>query len=153
MAVFLLLLAIVGGVVVGDLVWENTIAGELTVFDQPVTGYPQGWLLGMAAVLGFVVALLLVASLNSTKGRRARRRQLRSIKRARRDQATGSEREHASWLDESFGGAQAVDKVGEPVGHPAEPLYEQTRQVVRLRDDSDGGFPPGHDAEGSPRRS
>ena len=46
MAAFLLfVLAAAGGVVVGNLVWENTAAAEVTVFNQPVAGYPQGWLL------------------------------------------------------------------------------------------------------------
>jgi hypothetical protein len=51
-ALFLFVLAVAGGVVVGDLMWENTRAAEVTVFGQPVTGYPQGWLLAMAATLG-----------------------------------------------------------------------------------------------------
>jgi hypothetical protein len=80
-ALFLFVLAVAGGVVVvGDLVWENTTAAEVTVFGQPVTGYHQGWLLAMAATLGFVVALLLVASVGATKGRRERRRQLRMLR-------------------------------------------------------------------------
>ena len=47
---------------VGDLVWENTRGAEVAVFGQPVTGYSRGWLLAGAAMLGVVVALLLVAS-------------------------------------------------------------------------------------------
>jgi hypothetical protein len=54
-ALLLFVLAVAGGVVVGDLVWENTMAAEVTVFGQPVTGYSQGWLLAVAASLGFVV--------------------------------------------------------------------------------------------------
>ena len=65
MAVFFLLLAILGGALVGDLVWENTTLGEATVLDRTVVSYPQGWLLAAAAALGFVVALLLVASVSS----------------------------------------------------------------------------------------
>jgi hypothetical protein len=70
-ALFLFVLAVAGGVVVGDLVWENPKGAEVTVFDQPVTGYSQGWLLAGAAALGFVVALLLVALVGATKGRRS----------------------------------------------------------------------------------
>jgi hypothetical protein len=117
MAVLLLLLAIIGGVVVGDLVWENTEPGDVTVFDRTFTGYPQGWLLAMAAALGFLVALLLLASLGSTRARRARRRQLRAIKRDQRE-ATVREPEHASWLDESFGRHETVES-----GRPAEERY------------------------------
>jgi hypothetical protein len=103
MAAFLLfVLAAAGGVVVGNLVWENSAAAEVTVFNQPVTGYPQGWLLAAAAALGFVVALLLVASVNVTKGRRERRRQLRLLRRRHR-QVAESEQGDSSVLDHWFG--------------------------------------------------
>jgi hypothetical protein len=62
MAALLLLLAMIGAVVVGDLAVENTAAGAITVLDHPVTGYSDGLLLVMAAALGFVVGLLLVGS-------------------------------------------------------------------------------------------
>jgi hypothetical protein len=52
MAAFFLLLALIGGALVGDLVWENSTAGEVTVLDPTVTGYPQSWLLAAAAVIG-----------------------------------------------------------------------------------------------------
>jgi hypothetical protein len=82
MAAFLLfVLAVAGAVVVADLVWENPTAAEVTVFGQPVPGYPLGWLLAMAAGLGFGVAVLLLASVGATKGRRERRRQLRRLRR------------------------------------------------------------------------
>jgi hypothetical protein len=67
-ALFLFVVAVAGGVVVGDLVWENATAAEVTVFGQPVTGYSQGWLLAMAATLGFVVAVLLVGSVGGDQG-------------------------------------------------------------------------------------
>jgi hypothetical protein len=81
MAAFLLLLAMIGGALVGDLIWENTADGEVTVLDRTVAGYPQGWLLAAAAAIGFVVALLLVASVSSTRARRNRRQQFRSMRR------------------------------------------------------------------------
>ena len=102
-ALFLLVLAVAGGVVVGDLVWENPMAAEVTVFGQPVTGYSQGWLLAMAAMLGFVVAMLLVASVGATKGRRERRRQLRRLRRERRQQRGEPEAQYTSVLDQWFG--------------------------------------------------
>jgi hypothetical protein len=102
-AFFLFVLAAAGGVVVGDLVWENTAAAEVTVLGQPVTGYPQGWLLGAAAGLGFVIALLLVASMNTTKRRRERRRQLRQLRRRRHRQVTEPDQERPSVLDHWFG--------------------------------------------------
>jgi hypothetical protein len=67
-ALFLFVLAVAGAVVVGDLVWENTTAAEVIVFGQPVTGYSQGWLLAMAATLGVVVAVLLVARWRRPRG-------------------------------------------------------------------------------------
>jgi uncharacterized membrane protein YccC len=102
-ALFLFVLAVVGGVVVGNLVWENTTAAEVTVFGQPVTGYSQGWLLAMAAALGLVVALLLVASVGATKRRRERRRQLRRLRRDRRHHRAEPDVESTSVLDQFFG--------------------------------------------------
>ena len=49
MAALFLLLAILGAIVVGDLVMENTASGAITVLDHPVTGYSDGLLLAMAA--------------------------------------------------------------------------------------------------------
>lgn len=100
---FLFLLAVAGGVVVGDLVWENPKGAEVTVFDQPVTGYSQGWLLAGAATLGFVVAMLLVASAGATKRRRERRRQLRRLRRDRRQHPAEPEGKYTSVLDQWFG--------------------------------------------------
>ena len=75
MAAFVLfVVAFAGAAVVADLVGENPTVGQVTVFSQTVGGYPEGWVLAIAAGLGFVVALLLVASVNSTKRRRARRK-------------------------------------------------------------------------------
>jgi hypothetical protein len=135
MAAFFLILAMLGGALVGDLVWENTTAGEATVLGRTAVNYPQGWLLAGAAALGFVVALLLVASVGSTKARRQRRRQLRSVRRRLEGEGIDTELEHASWLDESFGRrdtAAAAD--ASPKSQP-EPLYEQTRLAARQRDD------------------
>ena len=102
-ALLLFVLAVAGGVVVGDLVWENPTAAEVTVFGQPVTGYSQGWLLAMSAMLGFVVAILLVASAGATKGRRERRRQLRRLRREQHQHPGEPEAQYASVLDKSFG--------------------------------------------------
>jgi hypothetical protein len=104
MAAFLLfVLAVAVGMVVADLVWENTTAAEVTVFGQLVTGYPLGWVLAMAATLGFVVALLLVASVGTTKGRRERRLQLRRLRRDRHQHPGEPEAQYTSALDQWFG--------------------------------------------------
>jgi hypothetical protein len=118
MAVFLFLVASIGGVVVADLVLENPTVGEATVFNQPVSGYRQGELLAMAAALGFVVAVLLVASVSSTQRRRARRKQLRAIRASTQRQAAAPERDQASLLDEWFGRHVPVSEPGEPAPQP-----------------------------------
>jgi len=133
MAAFFLLLAILAGALVGDLIWENTTAGEVTVLDRTVTGYPQGWLLAAAAGIGFITALLLVASVSSTKARRNRRRQLRAIKREQRD--PGFEPDDAGWLEERFDAGETAAGAGRPAQRHPEPLYEQTKQAHHLRDD------------------
>ena len=136
MAAFFLLLAMIGGALVGDLVWENTTAGEATVLGRTAVSYPQGWLLAGAAALGFAVALLLVASVSSTKARRNRRREFRSVKRDLRDQAF--EPEHASWLDEPVAREEPAGDTGVSYQPHSEPSYEHTRQA-RLHDDRGRG--------------
>ena len=127
MAAFVLfVVAVAGGVVVADLVWENPTAGQITVFHHTVGGYPEGWLLAIAAGLGFVVALLLVASVNSTKGRRARRKQFRGLRQSLEDQVAAPEADHARLLDAFFGPEQPSRHPGGPA-RPAE-LKSEGRQ-------------------------
>jgi hypothetical protein len=161
MAAFVLfVLAVAGGVVVADLVWENPSAGQVTVFGQTVGGYPEGWLLAIAAGLGFVAALLLVASANSTKGRRARRKQLRDLRHGLEDQMVAPEPDHAYLLDAFFGPEEPSRQLGgparpadprgdgpesraddhqgwvtpRPIQHPTEPLDQQVRSA-QVRED------------------
>jgi hypothetical protein len=160
-AFFLFVLAVAGGVVVADLVWENTAAGQIMVFHHTVSGYPEGWLLAIAAGLGCVVTLLLVASVNSTKGRRSRRKQLRRLRRGLEHQVVAPKADHARLLDEFFGPdepfrhpggpARPADLRGEgregraddyqrwvtpePIRYAAEPLYEQARRAAGLPGD------------------
>ncbi len=170
MAVFLFLVAAIGGVVVADLVLENPAVGEATVFNQPISGYRQGELLAMGAALGFVVAVLLVASVSSTHRRRARRRQLRALRAALQRQAAVPERDPAGLLDEWFGRHVPVGEQGEPAPptnlgpersgggtgdrpvtvtpgptehHPGS-FHQRTRRAAHLRDHPDLGFPPNH---------
>jgi hypothetical protein len=165
MAAFVLfVLAVAGGVVVADLVWENPTAGQVTVFGQTVGGYREGWLLAIAAGLGFVAALLLVASVNSTKRRRARRQQLRGLRQGLEDQVVVGEPDHARLLDAFFGPeelsrhlggpARPADPRGDsqesraedhqgwviarPIQHPTEPLYQQMRSA-QVREDGWAG--------------
>ena len=115
MAVFLFLLVSLGGVVVGDLVLENSAAGEAAMFDQPVGGSRQGVLLAMAAVLGSVVALLLVASMGSTRARPARRNKLRAIRAGTQCQAAAPAREQTGLLEGWFGCHVTVGDLDRPV--------------------------------------
>ena len=126
MALFFLLLALLGGAVVGDLIWENTDAGEVTMLDRTLVSYPQGWLLAVAAGIGFVTALLLVASVSSTRARRDRRRQLRALKRDPQDSVF--EPDHSDWLEERLDTHGTDAGAGRTSQRQAEPLYEQTRQ-------------------------
>jgi uncharacterized membrane protein YciS (DUF1049 family) len=114
MAVVLYLVAIIGGGVVGDLVLENPTADQVTVFNQPVSGYTDGTLLAMAAALGFVVALLLVASMNCTTRRRTRRKQHRAIRAGTQPQTTKPEPEQASLLEEFFRRQETAGDLAEP---------------------------------------
>jgi hypothetical protein len=165
-AFFLLVLAIGGGVVVADLARENTTVGEITVFHQTVTGYPEGWLLATAAGLGFVVAVLLVASSSAAKGR-ARRRQLRRRRPGLESRGGEPEPDHDRLLDEFFGPDETPRHVGRParpahlrgdrrqgqarhdqrwnaperVKHQPEPLYEQASRAAGPHHDTDLPFP------------
>jgi hypothetical protein len=161
MAAFVLfVLAVAGGVTVADLARENPAAGQITVFHYTVSGYPEGWLLATAAGLGCVVALLLVASVNSTKGRRARRKQLRGLRQGLEDQVVAPEPDHAGLLDAFFGPEEPSRHPDGParpaelttegrerpaddhprwvtpqaIQHPAEPLYQQVRSA-HVRED------------------
>jgi hypothetical protein len=73
MAALFLLVAVLGAIVVGDVVLENTAVGAIRVLNHPINGYSDGLLLAMTAVLGFVVGLLAVGSVSSRRTRRARR--------------------------------------------------------------------------------
>jgi hypothetical protein len=161
LAAFLLfVLALGGSVVVADLLRENTTVAEVTVLHQPVGAYPQGWLLALAAGLGFAVAMLLVASM-SAANRRTRRRQARPPRRGLETRVPAHDQDHL--LDEFFGPDEAPrqpsrqarpthlrgDRREEPamrdprweaperVAHRSEPLYEQARRAVRPHDDID----------------
>jgi hypothetical protein len=161
--------AAVGGVVVADLVLENPTAGQATVLTQPVSGYSQGALLAMAAALGFVVALLLVASMGSTRRRRARRRQLRTISANGHSQAA-PQGEPPGLLDEWFGRHVTVAELNNPAPptdrrredsedwpedrrstaapwpseHQPGAFHQRTRRAAHLRNQPDGWFAPNH---------
>jgi hypothetical protein len=175
MAVLLFLLAVIGGGVVADLVLENTAGGEVTVLNQAVSGHTQGTLLALAAGLGLVVGLLLVASMSSTKTRRARRKQLRSIRAGMQHHLTQPDGEHADQADEFFGLQQPGGELGEPArpadlggeqwadrpdgrraapeptNHRPQPRQDHTSRAVHRRGDPNPWFGPSSERQGSGR--
>jgi hypothetical protein len=164
MAALLLLLAIIGGVVVGDLVLENTTAGDATMLHHTITGSTEGVLLAVAAALGFVIGVLVVASASTTRTRRTRRKQLRTTGRDLNRQVAELQRDNAKLRDELAHRDQRVRHLGEFANpadlrstpwaggtadrgitvpshqaaerHP-EPLYEEARRAARLRSHPD----------------
>jgi hypothetical protein len=150
MAALFLLLAVLGAIVVGDLVFENTAVGAITVLNQPITGYSDGVLLAMAAGLGFLVGLLAVGSVS-----------LRTAERELSGQVVELERENAGLREalarrdlpahRSVGDTAAADlgplagtapsAPRPPADRRVEPLYAEASRVARLRSDSDRSFP------------
>jgi hypothetical protein len=157
-ALFLLLLAVTGGVLIAELVVENPTADQITLFHHTLTGYSEGWLLAIAAGLGALITLLLVASLNATKARRVRRGQHRRRRRGLQHQVAAPEPDHTRLLEEFFGPEQPppapgwARQAGRPqgegregraeadqspvtvtpqwTGRHLEPLYEQVRSAT-----------------------
>ena len=156
MAVLLFLLAIAGGVLVGDLVLENTAAGSVTVMDRSFTGYSQGQLLAVVAAVGFMVGVLAVGSVTLRRARRARRRELRRAEHDLTADVAELERENTGLRDELARRAQrrpgagamsagaapgSATSAGErrtraysaPADRHPEPVYDEARRVARLR--------------------
>jgi hypothetical protein len=77
MSVVLLILAVLGAVVVVNVVLENTAPMTVTLFGQELTGLNDGEWLAVAAGLGFLVMLLLSLAVAVSGRRRARRHDLR----------------------------------------------------------------------------
>ena len=158
MAVLLFLLAIAGGVLVGDLVLENTAAGSVTVLDRSFTGYSEGQLLAAVAALGFVVGVLAVGSVSLRRSRRVRRRELRRAEQDLTADVAELERENESLRDElarraaisrrpgadampadlgpgsiASGGEERTRANSAPADRHPEPVYEEARRVARRR--------------------
>ena len=100
MAVFFLLLAVIVGVVIGDAVVANTGASSVQLFDRTITGFTHGQLLVIAAGAGFIFASLLFLAWGSSKNRRLRRRERRTIHRDMEGRIGELERENADLRDE-----------------------------------------------------
>jgi hypothetical protein len=134
MAILLFLLAVAGGVLVGDLVLENTDPGSVTVLDRSFTGYSEGQLLAVVAVLGFVIGVLAVASVGLRRTRRVRRRELRTAERELTAQLDELERENMS-LRKQLAGERRPRSSAPPTDPYREPVYDEARRVARLRSD------------------
>ena len=162
MAALLLLLAIVGAAVVGDLVLENTATGAITVLDRPVTSYSHGLLLAMAAAIGFVVALLVVGSVSLRRSRWVRRKQ-RTAERELRGQLLELEDENTRLHEElarqelvrrrlsGVAAAADLDTAATarqvpppPADSREEPVYAEARRAARFRSDADLSSPSSH---------
>jgi hypothetical protein len=158
MAALLLLLAIIGGVLVGDLVVENTAADAVTVLNHPLTGSSEGLLLAAAAALGFVVGLLVVGAVGLRRTRRARRRRLRAAERELSGRLIDLERDNArlrealarrnpparrvvaTAVDHGTPRATARRVPSPPANQQREPVYEEAKRAARLRSDPDLSF-------------
>ena len=136
MAILLFLLAVAGGVLVGDLVLENTASGSVTVLDRSFSGYTQGQLLAAVAAVGFVVGALAVASLSLRRARRVRLRELRQSERDLTDEVAELERENRSLRGELARRdprARRPAAAAMPADRPLDPAYDEARRVAHLR--------------------
>ena len=154
----LLLLAVIVGILVGDLVLENPAADVVTVLHHPISGYSEGQLLAAVAALGFVLGLLMVGAASLRRTRRARRRQLRTAEHELTAQLAELERDNASLRQELAHRDRPLARPAEaatpgelgsawtasvaegqarvlplPADGPAEPVYEQARRAAHLR--------------------
>jgi uncharacterized membrane protein YciS (DUF1049 family) len=162
MAILLFLLAVAGGVLVGDLVYENTAAGSVTVLDRSFTGFSEGQLLAVVAAVGFVVGVLAIGSISLRRSRRVRRRELRSAEQDLTAEVAELEQENRSLRDELArraavsrrppagampadlppgsmppGGERRTRAYSAPADRHPEPVYDEARRVARLRSDMD----------------
>ena len=160
MAVLLFLLAIAGGVLVGDLVLENTAAGSVTVLDRSFGGYSQGQLLAGVAALGFMVGVLALGSVGLRRSRRVRRRELRRAEQDLTAEVAELERENRTLREElarrtqllrhpgaaamsadsapgstTHAGGRRARAYSAPADRHPEPVYEEARRVARLGSD------------------
>jgi uncharacterized membrane protein YciS (DUF1049 family) len=163
MAVLLLVLAIIGAAVVGDLAVQNTATGTITVVNHPVTGYTHCLLLAMVAAIGFVVGLLVIGSVSLRRSRRVRRKQLRTAERELRGQLLELEDENARLREElarregaerRVAGVAAAADLDAPVvarrvpsalaDRREEPVYAEAKRAARLRSYADLPSPSSH---------
>jgi hypothetical protein len=95
MAALLLVLAVLGLVVLGDAIVENTASTDLTLFGQRFEGFTLGGWLALAAALGALATCLLLLTFAASTRRRARRKELRTSQHDLEDRIAELERENA----------------------------------------------------------
>jgi hypothetical protein len=96
MAAFLLILAVLCGVVLVDGVVENTASSHFTLFGQTLGGLSEGGVMLMAAALGAIITCLLLLSVAASSRRRARRKEMRSSQNDLEERIAELERENAA---------------------------------------------------------
>jgi hypothetical protein len=136
MAVLLFLLALAGVALVGDLVWENTAPGSVTVLDRSFGGYTEGQLLAAVAAVGLVVGVLAVASVSLRRARRVRRKELRQAEQDLTAEVEELERENRALRDQLAHRDRQSRRpaaAAMPADRPPEPVYDEARRAARLR--------------------
>jgi hypothetical protein len=135
MAAIFLLLAVLVGVVLVDVVLENTTTATITLFDRSFDQLSTGELLATFAGLGFLLAVFLFLAFGSSRTRRARRKELRSARRDAEGRVGELERENEQ-LRQELERAQRTGRLGreQPVGA----TNATTTQAPVQR----GGMPP-----------
>jgi hypothetical protein len=96
MAALLLVLAAIDVVVLGDAVLANTDASTVSLFNYSITGFTHGQQLVIAAALGLLGTLLVVAAWSWSGARRAKRREQRVTQRELEGRVSELERENSS---------------------------------------------------------
>jgi hypothetical protein len=137
MAAIFLLLAVLVGVVLVDVVLENTATASITLFDRSFDQLSTGELLITFAGLGFLLTLFLFLAFGSSRSRRARRKELRSARRDAEGRVGELERENEKLRQEL---ERAAGRTG-PLGRPEERVgaaNATTTQAPVQR----GGTPP-----------
>jgi hypothetical protein len=111
MAVLFLLLAFLAVVVLAVVGLENSTASSATLFDRSFSQLTEGQLLVLAAVLGFLVALLLFLAFGASRTRRSRRKELKSRRRDAEGRVDELERENARLRQELTGAREELEGV------------------------------------------
>ncbi|HZD74502.1 MAG TPA: hypothetical protein VE776_11570 [Actinomycetota bacterium] len=94
MAALLLVLVVIDAVVVGDALLANTGASTVSLFNYSITGFTHGQQLVMAAALGLLGGLLMVAAWTWSGARRAKRREQQATRRDLEGRVAELEREN-----------------------------------------------------------